>query len=167
MSGEDAAKLFEERVLTFDPPPIPRMVCRKVPRTYAMVSKQKCVFSDGCHDVHGRLYFGVGRKSSHTRDISNLAIRLGDQVSKALPLFDVDAFLTTCTQKVRRYSCGCIKTEEFVQCNRRVDSNIRCARARREFLPDKRHYCQMHLVLAGTECARLTPAVVADTCLFQ
>ena len=90
------SKTFRRAGLNLLPPYISRMVCRKVPRTYAMVSKQKCVFSDGCRDVHGRLYFGVRRKSSHTRDISNLAFRLGDRHCENIMMDDITGDTVHC-----------------------------------------------------------------------
>jgi hypothetical protein len=57
-----------------------------------------------------------------------------------------------CVQKVRKYSCGCVKSEEFIQCGQRAGSNVQCVKPTKEELPASAHYCRnhMHTVKAGT-----------------
>ena len=74
-------------------------------------------------------------------------------------LFDLDTFLTLlsrhlssmCQQRTRRYTCGCEKPEEFVQCQQYANTNIRCVKPVKMALAESPHHCKAHMVKAGTQ----------------
>ncbi|KAF0642333.1 hypothetical protein FPSE5266_20133 [Fusarium pseudograminearum] len=51
-----------------------------------------------------------------------------------------------CTLKYVTYTCGCQKDAEFVQCEARQGTNVRCHRLARESLKNATNHCQNHLV---------------------
>jgi len=55
-----------------------------------------------------------------------------------------------CKQETRKYSCGCIKPEMFIQCEELLGSNARCPRLEKVKLAEALHYCRGHLVEEGT-----------------
>jgi len=55
-----------------------------------------------------------------------------------------------CKQETRKYSCGCIKPEMFIQCEELLGSNVRCPRLEKVKLAEALHYCRDHLVEEGT-----------------
>ena len=56
-----------------------------------------------------------------------------------------------CIQFYREYTCGCIKKEEFVQCEKRLGSNVRCDPVRQMPLPGALHMCIRHMVREGKD----------------
>ena len=55
-----------------------------------------------------------------------------------------------CIQKTRSYTCGCVKSEVFEQCEQHANSNVRCAVITKQELEPSGHYCISHLLKAGT-----------------
>ena len=51
-----------------------------------------------------------------------------------------------CTSKLIRYTCGCEKEMEFVQCEERQGTNVRCNRTKKEKAKDAANFCSKHLV---------------------
>ncbi|KAH7376416.1 hypothetical protein B0T11DRAFT_272294 [Plectosphaerella cucumerina] len=55
-----------------------------------------------------------------------------------------------CTSKYILYSCGCKKETEFVQCEERQGTNIKCEKIDKAWEKDSPHYCSGHLVKPGS-----------------
>jgi len=51
-----------------------------------------------------------------------------------------------CTSKLIRYTCGCEKEMEFVQCEERQGTNVKCNRTRKEKAKDAANFCSKHSV---------------------
>lgn len=51
-----------------------------------------------------------------------------------------------CTSLFIKYACGCKKEMEFVQCDERRGTNVRCQPFRKEWGKDSANYCRGHLV---------------------
>ena len=51
-----------------------------------------------------------------------------------------------CKSKFIKYTCGCKKEMEFVQCEERRGTNVRCNPVRKEWGKDSANYCRVHLV---------------------
>ncbi|KAL2173547.1 uncharacterized protein P884DRAFT_264901 [Thermothelomyces heterothallicus CBS 202.75] len=51
-----------------------------------------------------------------------------------------------CTSKFIKYTCGCKKEMEFVQCAERQGTNVKCDPVRKEWARDSANYCSRHLV---------------------
>ena len=51
-----------------------------------------------------------------------------------------------CTSFFIKYTCGCTKETEFVQCPERVGTNAKCQPIRKEWRKDSTNYCSKHLV---------------------
>jgi hypothetical protein len=56
-----------------------------------------------------------------------------------------------CVQYYREYTCGCEEDEEFVQCDKRLGTNVRCDPVRPRPLPKAVHMCRMHMVNEGKD----------------
>ncbi len=55
-----------------------------------------------------------------------------------------------CIQYYREYTCGCEMDEEFVQCDERLGTNVRCEPERRP-LVEAVHMCVFHMVEEGKD----------------
>jgi hypothetical protein len=51
-----------------------------------------------------------------------------------------------CTIKYIKYTCGCKKEMEFVQCPDRQGTNVKCSRSSWELGKTSTNYCSKHLV---------------------
>ncbi|KAH7227615.1 hypothetical protein BKA60DRAFT_123967 [Fusarium oxysporum] len=51
-----------------------------------------------------------------------------------------------CTSKFIKYTCGCKKEMEFIQCQVRQGTNTRCHPIIKEWAKDSSNYCSRHLV---------------------
>jgi hypothetical protein len=51
-----------------------------------------------------------------------------------------------CTSKYIKYTCGCKKEMEFIQCPARQGTNVKCHPVTREWGKDSTNYCSKHLV---------------------
>lgn len=56
-----------------------------------------------------------------------------------------------CIQYYREYTCGCEEEEEFVQCDKRLGTNVRCDPVRQKPLPAAVHMCVRHMVQEGKD----------------
>lgn len=50
-----------------------------------------------------------------------------------------------------KYTCGCEKNSEYVQCPERRDTNVKCSPVRRLKQKDSEHMCASHMVKPGTD----------------
>jgi hypothetical protein len=74
-------------------------------------------------------------------------------VTRSFPV--ADELLTVCKQYFVKYKCQCVERNEFVQCEARRDTNVRCD----PLLPatkNSQNYCKNHTV---TPAAPLTMAM--------
>ncbi|KAK8211803.1 hypothetical protein IWZ01DRAFT_246825 [Phyllosticta capitalensis] len=53
---------------------------------------------------------------------------------------------TMCTSKLIKYTCGCQKEMEFVQCAQRQGTNVKCDPITPQLEKNSTHYCPKHLV---------------------
>lgn len=51
-----------------------------------------------------------------------------------------------CEWKQIRYTCGCVKNMEFVQCAERRGTNVKCKPIRKRVKRASANYCPGHLV---------------------
>lgn len=51
-----------------------------------------------------------------------------------------------CTSHFIQYTCGCKKEMEFVQCEGRQNSNVKCHPVEKKFSKEAPNYCSDHLV---------------------
>jgi len=51
-----------------------------------------------------------------------------------------------CTSKYFKYTCGCKKEMEFIQCQERVGTNAKCHPIIKVWGKDSTYYCSRHLV---------------------
>ncbi len=56
-----------------------------------------------------------------------------------------------CIQYYRTYTCGCELQEEFVQCEERLGTNVRCEPVPRKPLVEALHMCALHMVEEGKD----------------
>lgn len=56
-----------------------------------------------------------------------------------------------CTQKYIQYTCGCKKNAEFIQCEARAGTNVKCNPVRKEKEKDSAHMCATHMVKPDTD----------------
>lgn len=59
--------------------------------------------------------------------------------------------VTMCKQYFRVYTCGCKKLEEFVQCQARQGTNVKCLPTTQVPLAVSVHMCSKHMVKPGTD----------------
>ncbi|KAI9810374.1 MAG: hypothetical protein M1832_001355 [Thelocarpon impressellum] len=45
-----------------------------------------------------------------------------------------------------KYMCGCEKEMEFIQCNERKDTNVKCKPVQKILMKQSVNYCARHLV---------------------
>jgi hypothetical protein len=53
-----------------------------------------------------------------------------------------------CIQKWIQYTCGCKEDSEFVQCDARCGTSVKCQPVTKEKEKDSTNYCRNHLVKA-------------------
>ena len=53
-----------------------------------------------------------------------------------------------CTMFWVQYSCGCKRDTEFVQCQERSGTNVRCEMIQKKWSKNVDNYCRQHLVSA-------------------
>ena len=51
-----------------------------------------------------------------------------------------------CTSRYIKYTCGCKKEMEFVQCEERQGTNVKCDPAQKRQGKESTNYCPRHLV---------------------
>jgi len=56
-----------------------------------------------------------------------------------------------CIQYYRTYTCGCKRNEEFVQCDERLGTNVRCDEVHLKPLLAALHMCFSHMVEEGND----------------
>ncbi|KAK4140986.1 uncharacterized protein C8A04DRAFT_31421 [Dichotomopilus funicola] len=56
-----------------------------------------------------------------------------------------------CIIYMREYTCGCEEEEEFVQCEKRLGTNVRCDPVREIARPASMHMCRHHMVREGKD----------------
>lgn len=56
-----------------------------------------------------------------------------------------------CKIPVRAYTCGCIKTEKFQQCDTRAGTNVPCHPIVKDHLDQSLHMCYAHMVKPGKD----------------
>ena len=51
-----------------------------------------------------------------------------------------------CTSKYIKYTCGCEKEMEFIQCPERQGTNVKCKPIAKVYSKDSTNYCSGHLI---------------------
>lgn len=59
-----------------------------------------------------------------------------------------------CYWTIRPYSCGCVKKQQFFQCQANRDTNVKCNNIGKITLQETPHYCERHMVKRNNDPMR-------------